>query len=167
MTDKEIIIDGKIIGCPCYIDRPLHRYHKGCLVQSQVFKEQQTEEKPILRCDEIKNCPIKENFKQLARKTQECEELKQRLKCNCFDAKSNNNRCISYNRIAEDYERDLKHLENKITESEKYEQALNEIAAHYQKVMKNITTYDASYDANISIEALHNISDIINKAKEL
>ena len=78
MTDKEkIIIDGKIIGCPCYIDRPLHRYHKGCLVQSQAFKEQQTEEKPILRCDEIKNCPIKENFKQLQCKTQECEKLKE------------------------------------------------------------------------------------------
>lgn len=80
MTDKEIIIDGKIIGCPCYIDRPLHRYHKGCLVQSQAFKEQQTEEKPILRCDEIKNCPIKENFKQLQCKTAECEKLKVQLK---------------------------------------------------------------------------------------
>ena len=79
MTDKQIIIDGKIIGCPCYIDRPLHRYHKGCLVQSQAFKEQQTEEKPILRCDEIKNCPIKENFKQLQCKTAECEKFKQAL----------------------------------------------------------------------------------------
>ena len=79
MTDKEIIIDGKIIGCPCYIDRPLHRYHKGCLVQSQAFKEQQTEEKPILRCDEIKNCPIKENFKQLQCKTAECEKYEQAL----------------------------------------------------------------------------------------
>ena len=80
MTDKEqIIVDGKIIGCPCYIDRPLHRYHKGCLVQSQAFKEQQTEEKPILRCDEIKNCPIKENFKQLQFKTAECEKLKKEI----------------------------------------------------------------------------------------
>ncbi len=78
MTDK-IIIDGKTIGCPCYIDRPLHRYDKGCLIQSQFFKEQQTEEKPILRCDEIKNCPIKENYKQLQRKTEECEKLKRKL----------------------------------------------------------------------------------------
>ena len=78
MTDKEIIIDGKIIGCLCYIDRPLHRYDKGCLVQSQAFKEQQTEEKPILRCDEIKNCPIKENFKQLQCKTAECEKWKEK-----------------------------------------------------------------------------------------
>ena len=79
MTDKEIIIDGKIIGCPCYIDRPLHQYDKGCLVQSQAFKEQQTEEKPILRCDEIKNCPIKENFKQLQCTTVECEKYEQAL----------------------------------------------------------------------------------------
>lgn len=59
----------------------------------------------------------------------------------------------------------FKQLARKTTECEKYEQALDEIAAHYQKVIKNITTYDDSYDANISIEALHNISDIINKAK--
>lgn len=80
MTDKQIIIDGKTIGCPCYINRPLHRYDKACLVQSQAFTEQQTEEKPILRCDEIKNCPIKENYKQLKRKEQECEELKFTIK---------------------------------------------------------------------------------------
>ena len=79
MTDKHMIIDGKTIGCPCYVNRPLYRYDKGCLVQSQVFAEQQTEEKPILRCDEIKNCPIKENYKQLKRKEQECEELKKEL----------------------------------------------------------------------------------------
>ena len=79
MTDKQIIMDGKTIGCPCYINRPLHRYDKACLVQSQAFIEQQTEEKPILRCDEIKNCPIKENYKQLKEKEKECEELKETL----------------------------------------------------------------------------------------
>lgn len=77
MTDKEIIIDDKTIGCPCYIDRPLYRYDKACSIQSQAFTEQQTKEKPILRCDQIKNCPIKEIYKQLKRKEQECEELKE------------------------------------------------------------------------------------------
>lgn len=67
MADKEI-------KCPCYIDRPLHRYDKGCLIQSQVFSEQQTQEKPILRCDEIKNCPIKEHFKQLKRAEQNAKD---------------------------------------------------------------------------------------------
>lgn len=65
------------------------------------------------------------------------------------------------------YKRVLKQLARKTQECEKYEQALDEIAAHYQKVIKNITTYDDSYDASISIEALHNISDIINKANEI
>lgn len=69
MADKEI-------KCPCYIDRPLHRYDKGCLIQSQVFYEQQTQEKPILRCDEIENCPIKEHFKQLKRAEQKLEMIK-------------------------------------------------------------------------------------------
>lgn len=80
MTNKEpIIINGKTIECPCYIDRPLHRYDKGCLIQSQVFKEQQTEEKPILRCDEIKNCPMKESYKQLQRKIEGYNQMKEAL----------------------------------------------------------------------------------------
>lgn len=49
---------------------------------------------------------------------------------------------------------------------EKFKKALDEIAKHYQKVMESITTYDDRHDANISIEALHNISDIITKTKE-
>ena len=64
----------------------------------------------------IMSCSCKDNsncyYKQLKRKEQECEELKERLNCNCFDPKNNNNRCISYNRIAEDYERVLKQLES-------------------------------------------------------
>lgn len=58
-------IDGKIIKCPCYIDKPLYRYDKGCLIQSQAFSEQQTKEKPVLRCDEIQNCPIKNMYKKI------------------------------------------------------------------------------------------------------
>lgn len=53
--------------------------------------------------------------------------------------------------------------------NEKFElrdKALDEIAEHCEKVIKNLTTYDEVYDANISIEALHNISDIINKARD-
>ena len=153
-------------------------------------------------CKDNPNC----NFKQLARRTAECEELKERIKCNCFDSKSNNNRCISYNRIAEDYARDLKRLEKKTAECEelksqleayskmldstefrvaltdvktgerevwrklgnkaqRYEQALDDIAALYRKAIEDITTYDNAHDVNISIEALHNISDIVTKAK--
>lgn len=66
-----------VTKCPCYINRPLHRYDKGCLIQSHAFSEQQTVEKPILRCDEIQNCPIKEHYKQLHRYKQVVEEIKE------------------------------------------------------------------------------------------
>ena len=71
-------------------------------------------------CDEIKDCFIKELLGKLALKDQECEELKERLNSRCFDPKNNNNRCISYNRIAEDYERDLKQLDRLKAENEEY-----------------------------------------------
>lgn len=58
-------------------------------------------------CENIPNCQYKKLTKELNQKIDECDELKERLKCNCFDPKSNNNRCISYNRIAEDYEMSL------------------------------------------------------------
>lgn len=107
--------------------------------------------KPCEKVD-IKHC----YFKQLARKTQECEELKERIKCNCFGPKSNNNRCISYNRIAEDYERDLKRLENKIAECEKYEQLFDELD---KRVSNCIEIYDCTIVSKI-------VKDIISKAKE-
>ena len=151
MTNKEqIMIDGKIIGCPCYIDRPLHRYHKGCLVQSQAFKEQQTEEKPILRCDEIKNCPIKENFKQLQCKTAECEKLKVQLK--------NSENARNYaEKVCIDIE-----LKKKI-----YKQALDEIE---KELKEDIYCENQECGCDDFEECLkctkEHILDIINKAKE-
>lgn len=95
-------------------------------------------------CKDRPNC----YFKQLARKTQECEEMEIAIK-------------IKDQRI-EDYRNAL---DNKTKQLNRYRQALDKIAEHYEKVIKNLTTYDEVYDANISIEALHNISDIINQAK--
>lgn len=63
---------------------------------------------------------IKFMKEQLKAKEQECEELKERVKTKCFDPKNKNNRCISYNRISQDYEIDLIRLN-------KYKQALNDI----------------------------------------
>ena len=105
-----------------------------------------------MRCDFYVNKLVE----QLARKTAECKELKEECERHRSNAESY---CKSYQYSCV--------VNGKITDKAlKYKQALDEIAAHYQKVIKNITTYDDSYDANISIEALHNISDIINKAKE-
>ena len=183
-------------------------------------------------CDQ--NCIIYEDYKQLVRKTQECEELKKQLMqksevdmffntpiegwsndpCRICPHKAENeelkkeiinknekikelrlsvsdltNRLCYLNaeksfRIV-DLEQTLDEIEKELKErlvrteedlkyqcvdcmnvkSDRYRKALEEIEEHYEKVVKNLTTYDDSYDANISIEALHNISDIINKAK--
>ena len=106
-----------------------------------------------------------EHCSLLKAKEQECGELKERIKCNCFDPKSNNNRCISYNRIAEDYERDLKRLENKIAECEKYEGAFRRIKKQSKINCEEICgkSYEACDDKDcLAIQ----IRDIINKAKE-
>lgn len=49
----------------------------------------------------------------------------------------------------------------------RYREALEDIEEVYKTAIKNITTYDESNDLNITIEALHNISDIINKVKDI
>lgn len=108
--DKQIIIDGKEIKCPCYIDRPLYRYNEGCLIQSQAFSEQQTQEKPILRCDEIKNCPIKEQYVKLKSKEQECEELEY------------------------DYQKQLKNTNKWIAECENIQKQLDQLKAENEKL---------------------------------
>lgn len=51
----------------------------------------------------------KELEEKLQAKEQECEELKGRLNTICFDPRTNNNRCISYNRMAEDYAKLIKY----------------------------------------------------------
>lgn len=87
---------------------------------------------------------------ELQAKEQECEELKQRINTRCFDTKNNNNRCISYNRIAQDYEIDLKRLN-------KYKRVLEEIEEF-------CTVYSDNHDAYETVYKF--ILSIINKSKE-
>lgn len=174
---ETIKIDGKVIKCPCYIDKPLHRYNKGCLIQSQVFSEQQTQEKPILRCDEIKNCPIKEQYMQLCSKEQECEELKEKLE-------RQKDYIVSYKSYIYEKEKQLKkQLQSKEQECEelkqwekdaenlfktqtdnadkiinRYKQALDEI-----EEMTDGTYYETEQTVKFKMQ---DIQDIINKAKE-
>ena len=198
MTDKQIIIDGveynpcngcklwnghHCIGARSY--EPNADEHKAIcnehmakqfyIVYQQLYRKTQ-------ECESLKEEieVLKDNFDTATRDCnelieelkQECEELKERIKCNCFDPKSNNNRCISYNRIAEDYERDLKRLENKIAECEKYKQTLDEfellITNHIsscEKCPDNKNGYCIGID-ECSSRCLKKILDIINKAKE-
>ena len=112
----------------------------------------------------------------LKRKEQECEQIKEKYEALKLENQE------GYEIVAElkhEYEGLKKQLETaeewrikaeslneKLSiEKYRYRKALEEIEEHYEKVVKNLTTYDDSYDASISIKALHNISDIINKAK--
>ena len=164
MIDKEqIIIDGIDVS-GCILRR---RKEPNCIVcngySSKVFE---------FDCSDFKNC----YFKQLKRKEQECERLKNELStygatgiCETCTEKSVL-KCGQLEAENEELKKELdkEHLlmlekQDKLV---KYILVFDEIAEHYKKVMENITTYDDNHDANISIKALHNISDIINKAKD-
>lgn len=119
MTDKEIIIDGVNVS-KCY------RYQKKTGYCKGAFKP---EELPF--CENF-DC----EFKRLARKTQECEELKERLvrteenlKYQCVD-------CMN-------------------VKSDRYHKALDEIEEYCNNVL--------SFTAVRTTES--DILDIINKAK--
>lgn len=148
MTDKEeIIIDGvDVSGCN-YAILPKNKCPAKIMPYAKetsciACKEHNTK---LNFCKNNPNC----YFKQLKRKEQECEEHRRNAESYC---KSYQYSCA---------------VNGKMTDKAlKYKQALDEIAEHYGKVIKNLTTYDDRHDANISIKALHNISDIINKAKD-
>lgn len=176
MTDKEqIIIDGvDVSGCEYVCNTafgnigcklPFNEEIHCCNIPNCYYKQLKRKEQEINNIHEYykelrinateladKNIKLKGQLKE---KEQVCKELKKQ----CNEHRSNaESYCKSYQYSCV--------VNGKITDKAlKYKQALDEIAAHYQKVINNITTYDDSYDASISIEALHNISDIINKAK--
>lgn len=101
---------------------------------------------------------LKDTLEYINNKEQECEELKGRLNTICFDPRTNNNRCISYNRMAEDYEKDLKKIN-------KYKKALEEI----ESLCKNEACAPCKeLEENDHCDECHGkiILDIINKTKE-
>lgn len=176
MTDKEqIIIDGvNVSECEFYIYYSSDRYPHRCGIHKDMFgmpaccdvadcckncyfKQLQKEKFENLNNRQMVESAenlIYENselYKNIKEKEQECEELKAQL---------NDMACMDDDNVLCYPRQELK------KECERYKQALDEIAEHYEKVIKNLTTYDEVYDANISIEALHNISDIINKTKD-
>lgn len=80
----------------------------------------------------------------------ECLELRERLSCNCFDPKSNNNRCASYNRIAEDYERDLKRLDQLRADNETLKQYKASKQASYESMQRE---WNRAVNANRELKA--------------
>ena len=122
MTDKQIIIDGvNITGCTwCDFEPDAEPY---CRINDG----------EDLACEDNLNC----YFKQLARKTQECEELKERLVRTEEDLKY---QCVDCMNV----------------KSDRYHKALEEI----EGIVKNFGSYAAWQEQRIN-----KILDIINKAK--
>lgn len=130
--------------------------HSGaCSVTTALLKALQRKEQ---ECESLKEEieVLKDNFDTA---TRDCNELIEELKQECEELKEELNGSEKWRIKAESLNEKLD------IKNTRYLKALEEIEEHYKKVIKNLTTCDDSHDANISIEALHNISDIINKAK--
>lgn len=99
-----------------------------------------------IKCQDCSNCL----YKQLKRKEKECEELKERLKCKCFDNESKQNRCTSYTRIAKDYEKDLVQL-NK----------LNQVLQEIKEMCKKHTDFCKDNKKNCELCSFQPCNDIL------
>ena len=154
-TNKHVIIDGKTIGCPCYIDRPLYRYDKACLVQSQAFTEQQTEHKPILRCDEIKNCPIKENYKQLTRKEKECNLLRQ----------YKGSKQASYESMQIEWNKAVSRNKDLLGQVEKWQEIVMELETENEKLKEENFTFEQLVKEYEKYGAIEEIMQQLNQLK--
>lgn len=138
---EQIMIDGvNVSGCSYY--NPLGNYNCG----------------GTKKCSQWSNC----YFKQLARKTQECERSRKRIS----DLEE---RIINHSNEIEEY---CSRLADKNKKCEKYEQALDEfellITNHIsscEKCPDNKNGYCIGID-ECSSRCLKKILDIINKAKD-
>ena len=123
MTDKQIIIDGK--ECRYWFRLNPDDYRK-CSLRGKDDN-----------CDEIKDCFIKELLGKLALKEQECNNLKEELRCCRRSIKDISIESIEICKILE-----------------KYKQALDEIEEY-------LDAQQRYFDG----EDYHNLLDIINKTK--
>lgn len=97
-----------------------HGNHNGnCVGTDRCIKNL---EQKLIQC----HSELDSESKKLKAKEQECEKLKERLKCKCFDPSSKQVRCNSYLRIAEDYKVDLTELNRIKIENKKLEEELKD-----------------------------------------
>ena len=139
MTDKQIIIDDQ--------KKTIHRLQDECTEKTNAIialgerlkaKEQECEElerlykelqDDMLACNKCRaTIKLQQQLNQLET---ENEKLKEQINCRCFDPKNNDDRCISYNRIAEDYERDLKQLNQLKEDNEELKNAYTRLNSLY------------------------------------
>ena len=153
MTDKEqIIIDGVDVSkCEFYMHYDYGKFSHGCSLHKDMFGL------PV--CCDIADCCKDCYFKQLARKTQECEELKSQIE--------------TYSKMLDSTEfrvalTDVRTGEREVwrelgSKAQRYEQALNNIKNYIYK--QECENCEKDRSRCISCKTPKDILDIINKAK--
>ena len=145
MTDKEqIIIDGVDVSkCEFYMHYDYGKFSHGCSLHKDMFGL------PV--CCDIADCCKDCYFKQLARKTQECERSRKRIS----DLEE---RIINHSNEIEEY---CSRLADKNKKCEKYEQVMKNIE---EICLKDVHTF--ADGTQLRYDSLDEILDIINKAKD-
>lgn len=134
MTDKEIIIDGvNVAGCRLYEHNPEYRMYNNCDCKRIMVPQSSFDELSGAECKGY-DC----YYKQLQHKSQECEELKKRLKAEIH--------------LGNNYKKDFA---EQVTEAQHYKQALEKI----EEIFKN--DVDGDYDF-----IKFKIFNIINEVKD-
>ena len=154
MTDKQIIIDGcNVSGCENY--RPKDRF--TCYPY-------------ICNCHQKPDC----YYKQLARKTQECEEIKEKYEALKLENQEGyeivaelKHECEELKEKYEEIKEDRYNLNMEMYTFDRYRKALEEIEGLVKNFCKDCDDYE---DCNWEKEGCYyslipNLKDIINKAK--
>ena len=164
MTDKEqIIIDGVDVSkCEFYMHYDYGKFSHGCSLHKDMFGL------PV--CCDIADCCKDCYFKQLARKTQECEQIKEKYEALKLENQE------GYEIVAElEHEREeLKERLERVEEDLKHQcvDCMNIKSDRYRKALEEIEKYlkeECGCECADCLEQgdchFQEILDIINKAK--
>lgn len=161
MTDKQIIIDGvDVSGCEYCLKMTKYR----CTIQRDVYK---------CLCEENPNC----YFKQLARKTQECEELREYHNKCCEEFENEKKELLEkYNQLSRDFYsgkycnvEKCKQLDQLKVENDKYEQTLIEIKEIAEENIRiaDLEGLNGVYRRGLAEQILQKISEVEKNNNEL
>lgn len=148
MTDKQIIIDGVDISKCKHYDEIFNYCDQSYLGEGGLLKNTKNPK----RCECSPNC----YFKQLARKTQECEEFKYKIKYMEEYIKTVEN-------ARDEFERENKFSKE---EREQAEQKLERIKDIASKVLLNTHNLEQFKDADALFGSLLEIYKIIDEMEE-
>ena len=130
MTDKQIIIDNvDVSGCSLYEDNPKYRMWGTCDCMRSMVDQSGYDELAGAECKGY-NC----YYKQLKRKEQECEELKEQLERADEDIKMKCTRCAMTNLLDEQLDQLKEQLEAYKMEAEEGKEINAELKAEQDRI---------------------------------